>query len=101
MTDSACPDLDRLLRFLEGTSPGVDDEAIAGPRRGVRCLQGRARAAGRGDRPPALRSARTGRESPADLAFLRDLKGLDLSHLSEGTGSGVARGIPAARGPRL
>ena len=29
MTDFACPDIDRLLRFLETPSPGVDDEAIA------------------------------------------------------------------------
>ena len=83
MTNFACPDVDRLLRFLEGPSAGVDDEAISVHLEQCAVCRAELDRLAVATEPPALRSASTVRHPPADLAFLRDLKGLDLSHLSE------------------
>jgi serine/threonine protein kinase len=83
MIVAACPDLDRLLRFLEGPSPGVDDEAIAGHVEGCASCRAELERLAAATEVPALRAARTDREPTSDLAFLQDLKGLDLRHLGD------------------
>ncbi len=83
MTVNPCPNLDRLLRFLDGSSAGDDDEAIAVHLERCAACRAELDRLAAATELPALRSAPTGRHSPGDLAFLRDLKGLDLSHLSE------------------
>ena len=101
MTVTACPDLDRLLRFLDGPSAGGDDEAIAVHLERCAACRAELDRLAAATELPALRSAPTGRHSPGDLAFLRDLKGLDLSHLSEAPPPRASEASPAAGDPRL
>jgi len=78
-----CPGHDRLLRFLEGPSPDVDDEAVAVHVEGCAACRAQLERFAAATEFPALRVARSGRPASADLAFLRDLKGLDLRHLGD------------------
>jgi hypothetical protein len=94
MTDFACPDLDRLHRFLEGPPDGVDDEAIAVHLERCAACRAELDRLAAATELPALRSAPTVRHAPGDLAFLRDLKGLDLSHLSEAPAPRAAAASP-------
>jgi WD40 repeat protein/serine/threonine protein kinase len=83
MSADTCPGFGRLLRFLEGPSPGVDDEAVAVHVEGCAACRAELERLAVATELPALRAAGTGREASADLAFLRDLKELDLRHLSD------------------
>jgi WD40 repeat protein/serine/threonine protein kinase len=83
MIIDTCPDPDRLRRFLEGPAPGADDEAVAAHVEGCPACRAVLERLAEANEPSALRAARAGREAPPDLAFLRDLKGLDLKHLSD------------------
>jgi WD40 repeat protein/serine/threonine protein kinase len=92
MIGAACPGFDRLLRFLDSPVPGVDDEAVADHVEGCAACRAELERLAAATDLPALRvpRARSGQEAAADLAFLRDLKGLDLRQL---------RDSPAARSP--
>jgi WD40 repeat protein len=94
MIVAACPDIDRLLRFLQGHSPSVDDEALVGHVEGCAACRAELERLAAATELPALRAARTRREAPADLAFLRDLKGLDLRHLSDAAVPRSSAGSP-------
>jgi hypothetical protein len=83
MTGTACPDFDRLLRFLEGPAPGVDDEALVSHVEGCAACRAELERLAAATELSALRSARTARGASADVSFLRDLKELDLRHLSD------------------
>jgi WD40 repeat protein len=83
MIGGACPDLERLLRFLDGPSPEVDDEAVVAHVEGCAACRAELERLAAATEPSALRAARTAREVSSDLSCLRDLKELDLRHLSE------------------
>jgi WD40 repeat protein/serine/threonine protein kinase len=83
MIVDACPDSDRLVRFLEEPSPGVDDEAVALHVEGCSACRAELERLAAATELPALRAARTVCKESADLSFLRDLKGLDLRHLGD------------------
>ena len=83
MTGIACPDLERLLRFLEGPSPEVEDEAIVGHVEGCAACRAELERLAAVSELSAIRDGRTAHKAPADLSYLRDLKALDLRHLSD------------------
>jgi WD40 repeat protein/tRNA A-37 threonylcarbamoyl transferase component Bud32 len=83
MTADPCPDPDRLRRLLEGPAPEVDDEAVAAHLERCAACRAELERLAAASELPALRAARTGRGAPGDLAFLRDLKGLDPRHLGD------------------
>jgi WD40 repeat protein/predicted Ser/Thr protein kinase len=103
MTGGACPDFDRLLRFLEGTAPGVDvdvdDETVADHIERCAACKAELDRLTAATELPALRAARSGREASADLAFLRDLKGLDPRRLGESPAVGSTAGSPPIEVP--
>ena len=80
---STCPDFDRLLRFLEGPAPGVDDEAIVVHVEGCAECRAELERLAAATEPSALRNVRTARPVRPDSSFLRDLKELDLRHLAD------------------
>jgi WD40 repeat protein/serine/threonine protein kinase len=85
MTGPSCPDLERLFRFLELPSAEIEDEdeAIAGHVEGCAACRAELERLAASSELSAIRKARTGHEVTADLPFLRDLKALDLRHLSD------------------
>ncbi len=84
MIGVACPGRDRLLRYLEGPAPGVDDEAVAVHVEGCAACRAELERLAAATELSALRAARTPHgEASADASFLRDLKELDLRHLSD------------------
>src|SRR5262249_38678044 len=83
MIGTACPDFDRLLRFLEGPSPGVEDEAIVSHVEVCAACRAELERLAAATELSALRAARSDGEASADVSFLRDLKELDLRHLSD------------------
>jgi WD40 repeat protein len=83
MIGTTCPDFDRLLRFLEGPSPGGEDEAIVAHVEGCVACRAELERLAAATELSALRADRTARELSPDLSYLRDLKELDLRHLSD------------------
>ncbi|MBV8431042.1 MAG: protein kinase, partial [Solirubrobacterales bacterium] len=83
MIGPACPDHDRLLRFLDGRSPDIEEEAIVGHVEGCAACRAELERLAAATELPALRTVRISREPPSDVSYLRDLKGLDLRHLGE------------------
>jgi WD40 repeat protein len=83
MSSAACPDFDRLRRFLDGTSPGVDDEAIVAHVEGCADCRAELDRLAAATEPSALRAVRFAPPVRPDLPFLRDLRELDLRHLGE------------------
>ena len=59
MSGTACPDFDRLLRFLERPSPGVDDEAIVAHVEGCAACRAELERLAAATELSALRAART------------------------------------------
>jgi eukaryotic-like serine/threonine-protein kinase len=87
MSVANCPGFDRLNRFLEGPSPGVDDEAIVVHVEGCGACRAELERLAAVSDLSALRITRIAPEASADLPFLRDLKELDLRHLRDVTAS--------------
>jgi WD40 repeat protein len=83
MISTPCPDFDRLLRYLEGPAPGVDEEALVGHVEGCAACQAELERLAVATELSALRAVRTARKASSDLSFLTDLKELDFRHLSD------------------
>jgi eukaryotic-like serine/threonine-protein kinase len=83
MSRAGCPDFGQLLRFLEGPSPGVDDNAIVAHVEGCNVCRVELERLVAGTGLSGLSNPRTVHEASADLSFLADLKHLDLRHLSD------------------
>ena len=98
-TGTTCPDSDRLLQFLEGPSPGVDDDAIVVHVEGCADCRAELDRLAAATEPSALRAVRTARPSRPDSSFLRDLKELDLRHLSDRPASPPLGEAPVPRIP--
>jgi eukaryotic-like serine/threonine-protein kinase len=83
MRSADCPAFDRLLQFVEGSCPGLDDEAIiVHVEECAACREELERLAATTE-PSALRGVRKARPEHADQSFLRVLKELDFRHLSD------------------
>jgi eukaryotic-like serine/threonine-protein kinase len=83
MNVAICPDLGRLHQFLEGPSPGVDDEAVIVHVEGCAACRANLERIAAATEPSALHSVRTARTVRSDSSFLRDLRELDVRHLSD------------------
>ncbi len=83
MNVATCPDFDQLHRFLEGPSPGVDDEAIVAHVEGCATCRAELERLAAATEFMTLRPVRSARTLCSDLSFLRDLRELDLRHLSD------------------
>jgi hypothetical protein len=83
MIGTACPDFDRLLRFLEGPSPKVEDEALVSHVEGCAACRAELERLAAATELPALNAARAGREASADVSYLRRLKELDLRRMCD------------------
>jgi eukaryotic-like serine/threonine-protein kinase len=81
-TSTACPDFDRLLRFLEGPVPDDDDETIVVHVEGCADCRAELERLAVATEPSAIRTVGTARLVRPDSSFLRDLKELDLRNLS-------------------
>jgi WD40 repeat protein/serine/threonine protein kinase len=81
MSGAVCPDFDRLLRFLERPSPGVDDEAIVAHVEACAECRAELDRLAAATEPSGLRSVRIAPPVGPDLPFLRDLREVDLRHL--------------------
>jgi hypothetical protein len=88
MIGTACPDFDRLLRFLEGPSPGVDDQAIVAHVEGCAACRVELERLAAATEMPALRAALIARETSADVSYLRRLKELNSGCLGGLRGAG-------------
>ena len=82
MSGAACPDFDRLLRFLEVPSPG-DDETIVAHVEGCAYCRAELDRLAAATELSALRAVRMAPSVRSDLPFLRDLRELDLRHLGD------------------
>jgi hypothetical protein len=83
MIGTACPDFDRLLRYLEGSSPGIDDEALVGHVEACAACRAELERLAEATELSGLRATRTDREASTDVSYLRRLKELDLRHLGD------------------
>jgi hypothetical protein len=81
MIATACPDIDRLLRFLEDSSAGGDDQVIVAHVEECAACRAELERLAAATELPALRADQTVREASADVSYLRRLKVLNLRHL--------------------